>query len=106
MDFATNLKRLRTDAGLTQRELAAKAGLSMSLVVKIEQRRKADPRLSTIVALASALGVATGELIGESCKKRSRRRPPAIGGARPATAEDLMRDRIPETDPLSPFFRS
>ena len=45
--------------------LAVAAGLSVSLVTQIEQGRTGDPRLSTLRALASALGVSLDELAGK-----------------------------------------
>jgi transcriptional regulator with XRE-family HTH domain len=62
--FGERLKGLREEAGLTQRELAAKAEVSLSIVFQIEQGAKKDPRISTLVALAEALGVSMDELIG------------------------------------------
>ena len=61
--LALRLKRLRDAAGLTQQELANRAGLSISAVVQIEGGRKNDPRLSTLHALALGLGVPVTELI-------------------------------------------
>jgi transcriptional regulator with XRE-family HTH domain len=37
----------------------------MSLVSKLEQGKKADPRVSTVLALASALGVPPGDLLND-----------------------------------------
>jgi transcriptional regulator with XRE-family HTH domain len=49
---------------MSQQSLAVSAGLSVSIVSQIEQGRRADPRLSTIEALATALGVGLDELVG------------------------------------------
>ena len=57
MPIADKLKQLRADAGLTQMQLAVKAGLSMSVISSIEQGSIPDPRVSTLHALAKALGV-------------------------------------------------
>jgi transcriptional regulator with XRE-family HTH domain len=57
------LKRLRERRYLTQRELAAKAGVSADTIVKLEQDRW-EPRLSTIRKLAGALDVHPDELTG------------------------------------------
>jgi transcriptional regulator with XRE-family HTH domain len=57
------LKRLRGD-GMSQVELAVKAGVSPSLVAKIEQDENINPKLSTLRALARVLGVTTADLIG------------------------------------------
>lgn len=59
------LRRLRTAAGMTQQQLAVAAGLSLGNVATIEAARTTDPRLSTVVALARALGCDPRELIGE-----------------------------------------
>lgn len=61
--IAYRLQTLREAAKLSQQEVADKSELSLSLIAKMEQGRKADPRASTILALAGALGVRPGELI-------------------------------------------
>lgn len=53
------LRSVRKRRGLTQRELAAESGLSLSLVRKIEQGEIADTRLETLRKLATALRVST-----------------------------------------------
>jgi transcriptional regulator with XRE-family HTH domain len=58
------LKRLREAAGLSQQDLAVGAGLSVSVVSQIEQGKKADPRMTTVLALADALGVDIRKLTG------------------------------------------
>ncbi|HEY1186716.1 MAG TPA: helix-turn-helix domain-containing protein [Gemmata sp.] len=62
-NIAYRLQTLRGATGLSQQEVADKAELSLSLVAKMEQGRKADPRASTLIALAGALGVRPGQLI-------------------------------------------
>lgn len=62
-NIAYRLRTLRESAGLSQQEVAERADLSLSLIAKMEQGRKADPRASTILALAAALGVRPGQLI-------------------------------------------
>src|SRR5262245_1398593 len=61
--FSRRLKELRENAGLTQQGLATRAGLSMSLITQMEQGVKADPRLSTLLALSQALGVEVGAFV-------------------------------------------
>lgn len=61
--IAYRLQTLREAAKLSQQEVADKADLSLSLIAKMEQGRKADPRASTVLALAAALGVRPGELL-------------------------------------------
>ncbi|MCS6864824.1 MAG: helix-turn-helix transcriptional regulator [Gemmataceae bacterium] len=64
-NIAYRLRTLREAAGLSQQEVAERADLSLSLITKIEQARKADPRASTLIALAEALGVRPGQLIDD-----------------------------------------
>src|SRR5262249_24218965 len=68
-DFGTRFKRLRERAGLSQQELATRASVSMSVVFQIEQGKKKDPKLSTVAALAGALGMTVGELANELTRK-------------------------------------
>jgi transcriptional regulator with XRE-family HTH domain len=62
-NIAYRLRTLRETAKMSQQEVAEKADLSLSLIAKMEQGRKADPRASTLLALAGALGVRPGQLI-------------------------------------------
>lgn len=60
----TNIRRLREIQALSQRELAARAALSLTTVNRIETGlRKPMPR--TIRKLAGALGVTPEELLTE-----------------------------------------
>ena len=60
--FGARLRALRGAARMSRASLAAAAGLSVSLVEKLEQGQTADPRLSTLYALADVLGVSLDEL--------------------------------------------
>ncbi len=62
--IAKRLKALREMAGMSQQSLAVSAGLSVSLVSQIERGSRVDPRMSTLTALATALGVTLDELVG------------------------------------------
>jgi len=66
MDFGSLGERIgnvRRRRGLTQGELAAGAGVSLSLVKKLEQGSIADVRLETLHKLAMALKVTTSQLV-------------------------------------------
>lgn len=54
--LGTTLRKAREAAGLRQDEVAARAGLSRMTVQRIEAGR-IDPRMSTVVVLARALGL-------------------------------------------------
>ena len=56
-------KKLREKAGISQQEVATKAGLSWSLIAQIEQGKKSDVRVSTLLGIAKALGVDAGVLL-------------------------------------------
>ena len=60
--FALRLKELRTAAGITQPELAEKAGMSKGGIADLEQGRR-EPAWGTVIALAAALGVKTDEFL-------------------------------------------
>ena len=57
-----NLKRIRTEKGITQGDIVRSLGFSRSFVSNIENG-KTNPTLSTITNLAKALGVSTDELL-------------------------------------------
>ncbi len=58
------LKNRRLRAGLTQAELAAKAGTTQTTVARIE-RDAVEPEVTTIRKLATALGTTPADLIPE-----------------------------------------
>src|SRR3954447_26880732 len=60
--FAARLRELRESAGLTQRALAEKSGLHLGGLTKIEQGDR-EPAWSTVLDLASALGVEVGAFV-------------------------------------------
>lgn len=62
--LAKNLRRRRTEMGLTQDELAKMVGIGQSAVCTIEQCRHI-PRVDTVCMLAEALGMTLDELVYE-----------------------------------------
>jgi transcriptional regulator with XRE-family HTH domain len=61
--FGEWLKKQREAQGITQRELAQKAGLPQTTLSHIE-RDESDPRLSDFVALVEAVGGTIGDALG------------------------------------------
>jgi transcriptional regulator with XRE-family HTH domain len=59
--IGSNLRRLREDRLLTQAELAERAGIALSSLVRIENDQ-VDPRFSSIRKLARALDADPKEL--------------------------------------------
>lgn len=65
--FAANLRRHRTRAGLSQEALADACDLHRTEISLLE-RRKRSPRLETIVILARGLGLASPTELLENIK--------------------------------------
>ena len=57
-----NLKRIRTEKGITQGDIVRNLGVSRSFVSNIENG-KTNPTLSTISKIAKALDVSSDELL-------------------------------------------
>lgn len=62
--IAKTLRQKRLSLGLSQEELAARAGVSMRYVSLLESRRH-QPSLKTIHGLCAGLGVTMTEFVGE-----------------------------------------
>ncbi len=67
------MKRLRAKAGLTQQELATRAGLSIAQVVAMERGARNNPRLDTLRRLAAGLGCTVAELIGDAPPRKPKK---------------------------------
>ena len=59
--FGVRLRRLRQAAGLTQEELASKAGLTAKGISALERGERRRPYPHTVRSLANALGLPEGE---------------------------------------------
>ncbi len=57
-----NLKRIRTDKGISQGEIGRILGVDKGFVSNIENG-KTNPTLATITKIAKAIGVSVGELM-------------------------------------------
>lgn len=62
--FRRNLMQAMKDRGMTAAGLSKAAGLNARAVKDIEEGRVSSPRLSTVFALAEALGLDPGEMLG------------------------------------------
>lgn len=60
--IATNLRRLRRKAGLSQDALAEAAALAQPRISEIERMVIGNPELKTLEAIAGALGVSVSQL--------------------------------------------
>lgn len=60
---STRLRRVRTDRGLVQRDLARSAGVDPTLISKYEAGER-QPSLATLRSLCEALGCTATDLLG------------------------------------------
>ena len=60
----TQIKTLRVKYGLNQKELAQQAGVSQSLIAKIEAGKAKNPTFDTLSKLADVFGISMDELTG------------------------------------------
>lgn len=63
MSFGTTIRRKREALGLPLEEVAERSKLSPNYIGTVENGQR-DPSLSTVLALAKALRVPAGELVG------------------------------------------
>lgn len=61
--YLKNLKKLRQQKGWSQEKLAKEAGISYQTLIKIERGYIKNPKLGTLIKLASALKVSVDDLI-------------------------------------------
>ena len=62
--LANNIKKLRKNHKLSQEELAKKAGITYSTLIKIESGANKNPTMETLTKLADALQISIDALIG------------------------------------------
>lgn len=60
--FADNLARLRRKSGLSQAQVSNRPGIHTTEVSRMERGLR-DPQLSTLIRLARALDVSSGDLL-------------------------------------------
>ena len=64
------LRQIREQQGMSQRALAKAAGITQAALFRLESG-ETDPRLSTLRAIAEALGVTVAEIIGEGRPRKT-----------------------------------
>jgi len=62
--FGLEIRRRRTELGITLEELAKLSGLTPNYIGKLEHGR-VNPALSTMILIARGLGLQIGELLGD-----------------------------------------
>ena len=62
--LALNIKNHRQKSGLSQDQLARKAGIPYSTFLKIESGYTPNPSIRAVLNIADALGVSIDELVG------------------------------------------
>jgi transcriptional regulator with XRE-family HTH domain len=65
MDFGSRIRAARRAAGLSQEELARRAGMSLKGMGDIERGDIEDPHYSSLSKIADGLGMSIGELLEE-----------------------------------------
>ena len=68
LNFGQAMKILRQRKGLSQGDIHRATGFERSYVSDLERGRVKDPRLSTVILIANAVGVSVNELI-ETARK-------------------------------------
>jgi len=66
--LASNIKKCRQKSGLSQDQLARKAGIPYSTFIKIESGYTPNPSIQAVLNIAEALGVSIDELVGRKTK--------------------------------------
>jgi transcriptional regulator with XRE-family HTH domain len=70
--LADSLQALRVSRDLSQFDLAVKSTVPLNTIQRIEQGVTTDPKASTAIKLAKALGVTIGQLLGTERVTRKR----------------------------------
>ncbi len=97
-----NIRRLREEAGLTQRELAKKAGVSHSYISEVE-RGSTVPSVRLIEKIAKALGVRPTAIIDKKEAEWEVVNVPILGSV-PAGGPDLEEEQIVGYMPFPKIF--
>lgn len=63
MGLNENIRKFRKEAGLTQKALAGKSGLSFSMISKLESGEQTNPSFETLRRIADVLRISPGQLL-------------------------------------------
>lgn len=63
MGLNENIRKFRKEAGLTQKVLAGKSGLSFSMISKLESGEQTNPSFETLRKIADVLKISPGQLL-------------------------------------------
>src|SRR5215207_10625287 len=85
MDFGSRIRAARRAAGLSQEELARRAGMSLKGMGDIERGDIDDPHLSSLSKIAKGLGTSIGELLDEPSYPKA---PAPTSSANPLSSEE------------------
>lgn len=66
MNWLDNIKRIKKEKKLTNDSLSELSGISLGTLNKLLSGATEDPKLSTLMSLARALGISLDEMLGES----------------------------------------
>ena len=66
--LASNIKKFRQKFGLSQDQLARKAGIPYSTFLKIESGYTSNPSIQAVVSIADALGASIDDLVGRKLR--------------------------------------
>lgn len=80
--LASNLRAIRAELGLSQAEVAARSGLSLVYITKLEGLRPFNPTLNAIAAIAHALECTPDALLVPAA------RPEPRGPGRPSEGDE------------------
>jgi len=61
--IGANVKRIRMEKGLTQAEVAERAGISVSTLRRVEKGSSIRVRMRTLISVAEGLGVMPSEVV-------------------------------------------
>ncbi len=85
MTIGVIVRSMRSKKGLTQPELAKRAGLAKSVIFKLESD-DANPSLHTLIAVADGLGISLSTMVAKL--SMSTRHATRVGPSREAKAAD------------------